>query len=123
MRPNLTPLPPVQNPTTESTAMPISDASKQAKVPQLVKDLQAVCEELADGKSRFEDILQQINDLEIGSFGTTYDAKIKATAGLGHVDGGMVDWTVGKLTELNAWWIATGQGRMAAINNLRTGAS
>ena len=95
--------------------MSVSAPSKMVKVPLLVKQLQVVCEELADAKTRFADIKGQIDALEVGSFSTTYDTVIKATDGLGHVDGTMVDWTVGQLTTLMASYNGP------AVNNLRSG--
>ena len=95
--------------------MSVSSASKLAKVPLLVKQLQVVCEELADAKTRFADIKGQIDALEVGSFSTTYDTAIKAVDGMGHIDGAMVDWTVGQLTTLMASYNGP------AVNNLRSG--
>jgi hypothetical protein len=107
--------------------MSVSNASKLAKVPTLAKGLQDIANQLAQAMLLFEDIKKQIDDLEVGSFthvegGPTYETGIQAIPSLKHVDGPMIDWTIGKLNELNAWWEAEGQGRMAAINNLRTGA-
>jgi hypothetical protein len=95
--------------------MAVSAPSKMVKVPLLVKQLQVVCEELADAKSRFNDIKGQIDALEVGGFGTTYDTVIQAVDGMGHIDGAMVDWTVGQLTILIAAY------NDPAVNNLRSG--
>jgi hypothetical protein len=95
--------------------MSVSAPSKLVKVPLLVKQLQVVCEELADAKTRFADIKGQIDALEVGDFSTTYDVVIKATEGLGHVDGAMVNWTIGKLVTLMAAYDGP------AVDNLRSG--
>jgi hypothetical protein len=109
-------------PFLQETNMSVSDESKEAKVPYLVLDLQSICESLADAKRRYDDLKSQINSLEIGSFiSPAYDTKIQSISSLKHVDGAMVDWTVGKLDALSVWWVAVGEGRMAAIDNLRTG--
>jgi hypothetical protein len=95
--------------------MSVATPSKMVKVPLLVKQLQVVCEELADAKTRFADIKGQIDALEVGGFGTTYDTVIQATAGLSHIDGAMVDWTIGELITLMAAYNGP------AVNNLRSG--
>jgi hypothetical protein len=95
--------------------MSVSAPSKLVKVPLLVKQLQVVCEELADAKTRFADIKGQIDALEVGSFSTTYDTVIKAVDGMGHIDGAMVDWTIGQLTTLMASYNGP------AVDNLRSG--
>jgi hypothetical protein len=81
----------------------------------LVRQLQTVCEELADAKTRFADIKAQFDALEVGDLSTTYDTVLKATEGLGHVDGAMVNWTIGKLVILMAAYDGP------AVNNLRSG--
>lgn len=103
--------------------MSVSTDSKEKKVPQLVLELQSICDELADAKRRFMDVKSQIDDFEIGDFTIpiNYDTEIQAVEKLKHIDGAMVNWTVGKMNDWITW--LTSDGRMAAINNLRTGAS
>jgi hypothetical protein len=96
--------------------MTITAPTKAAKVPALVVELQSICEEIADAKSRFADVQRQINSLEVGSFGTTFDIDIQKIKGLEHATGGIVDWTIGQLaTQLPAI-------NGPAIDNLRSGA-
>jgi len=95
--------------------MAVSASSKMVKVPLLVKQLQVVCDELADARTRFNDIKEQIDDLEIEDFGTTYDTVIQAVNGMEHINGAVVNWSLGQLVTLMASYNGP------AVNNLRSG--
>jgi hypothetical protein len=97
--------------------MAVSLNSKKAKVPVLVKQLQSICDQLANSKLLFEDLKNNVEAMEIGSFGSTYDAEIQAVTGLKHADGVMVDWAIGEFTTLFATF------NVPAVNQLRSGQS
>ena len=95
--------------------MTVSVESRKAKVPVLAKQLQNICDELADAKLKYEDFKNNITAMEFNGFGSTYNAEIQAVPGLKHADGAMVDWAIGQLDTLFASY------NVPAINQLRTG--
>jgi hypothetical protein len=101
--------------------MAVSDATKHIKAPILIERLQDIANQIAESINDFHDFKAQWNDLEMGELTDIWDALIKKNPKLEFVDHTTVNWSVGTIQLSIDWWETSNTGRMAALNNLRSG--